>query len=520
MTVWCRDWPVTAAGVDAATAAMVLAANRVVARSRAAAAAGVAVGQRRRVAQRICPEALTLDHTPDRDMRAFEPVVAAVGGFVPRVEVVDAGCATFEARGPTRYFGGEASLAAGVVDAVAAVLGDGAAVQVGVADGRFASAVAARRGRRGPLVVAPGDAAAFLAPLRVEWLHVAGGVDADLVGLFERLGLRHLGDVAALERGDVLARFGPPGRHALELASAADDRPLDAAEPRRLEQVRRELDPPVDRLEPLVFTAKALADELVSRLGAAGRVCTRLVVSAETDHGERTERAWYRAGGLSAAAMVDRVRWQLGAWVDSGALSAGVVAVALVEDESRVDDGEQGRLWGGPTDLDRRAARAATRIAGLVGDGAVAVPLWAGGHLPADRWRWTAAATVELTDTGTARARLRPPPGEGPWPGSIPAPAPLHLPPVPTPAGLHDRDGAPVQVSGRGELVSPPATITIGTAAPTAVTGWAGPWPLHLRWWDSARCRRVARLQVVTCDGDAYLLLIEGGRWFVAGVYA
>lgn len=525
MTVWCRDWPVVAAGVAADVPALVVAANRVVACSRAAAAAGVAVGQRRRSAQQACPEAAVVEHDPDRDMRAFEPVVAAVSAFVPRVEVADAGCVTFDARGPARYFGGEAALATRLVDAVAAVLWPGGpvpggAVGVGLADGRFTSAVAARRGRAGPLVVPPGEAAAFLAPLPAGWLHVAGGVDAELVGLFERLGLRRLGDVAALDPANVLARFGTPGRHALRLASASDDRPLDAAEPRQPGQAVRELDPPVDRLEPLVFTAKALADELAPRLAAAGRVCTRLAVFAETDHGERSERAWYRADGLSAAAMVDRARWQLGAWVDAGALTAGVVLVGLVEEESRVDGGEQGRLWGGPSDADRRAARAATRIAGLVGDTAVRVPVWAGGHLPSDRWRWTPATTVDLADLDAARRRQRPPAGEGPWVGAIPAPTPVSLPAAPVRVELCDRAGTPVQVSGRGELAAPPATIAVGAGATTTVAGWAGPWPLHLHWWDPPRSRRVARLQVVTGDGDAYVLLVEHGQWWLAGTYA
>ena len=165
------------------------------------------------------------------------------------------------------------------------------------------------------------------------------------------------------------------------------------------------------QLEPLVFTGKHLADELVAALAAEGRVCTRLVVTAETEHGERSERAWYRAAGLSAPAMVERVRWQLDGWTSSGELSAGVVLLRLAPDEVRGDGGDQLRLWGGPSAADERATRAVARLAGLVGDQAVLVPAWRGGRLPGDRYGWVPASTTDLTDADDTAERLRPPSG-------------------------------------------------------------------------------------------------------------
>ena len=109
-----------------------------------------------------------------------------------------------------------------------------------------------------------------------------------------------------------------PARHAHRLATASTTvrpaapsrRPSGASSrPSTIRSIQ---------LDPLVFVGKHLADQLVAALAAEGRVCTRLVVTAETDHGERSERAWYRAAGMSAPAMVDRVRWQLDAWLDVG----------------------------------------------------------------------------------------------------------------------------------------------------------------------------------------------------------
>ena len=56
VTVWCADWPLVAARVPPDQPAAVFHANRVVACTPAARAVGVAGGDRRRLAQRICPE--------------------------------------------------------------------------------------------------------------------------------------------------------------------------------------------------------------------------------------------------------------------------------------------------------------------------------------------------------------------------------------------------------------------------------------------------------------------------------
>jgi protein ImuB len=513
VTVWCPDWPVTAADVAPEVPAAVIQANRVVARSPAAAAEGVHIGQRRRVAQQRCPDLVLLDHDPDRDARAFEPVVRAVSRFAPRLEVVEPGWVCLTARGPSRYFGGDERLA----EQLRAMTN----ARVGIADGRFASAVAARRAARHPVVVAPDGSADYLAPLPVAWLAELGEIDAELVGLFARLGLARLGDLAAVAASDVLGRFGPLGRHAHQLASGSDGRLADAADPPAERGIEQCFDDPVTQLDPLVFVGKQLADELVAGLTAEGRVCTRLVVTAETEHGERCERAWYRAAGMSAPAMVERVRWQLDGWASQpGGLTGGVVLLRLVPDEVRGDDGDQLGLWGGRSAADERAARAVTRLTGLVGDRAVLVPAWQGGRLPGDRYGWVPAATTDLADPDDTAERLRPRLDDGPWPGVLPAPSPAVVLPEARPAELADAAGRSVRVSGRGELSAPPATLAIDGRDPRPIAAWAGPWPLDERWWEARQHRRLARLQVVTDDGTAHLVMAEHHRWWVAASYA
>ncbi|WP_405729169.1 hypothetical protein OG885_09820 [Streptomyces sp. NBC_00028] len=49
--------------------------------------------------------------------------------------------------------------------------------------------------------------------------------------------------------------------------------------------------------------------------------------------------------------------------------------------------------------------------------------------------------------------------------------------------------------------------------------GWSGPWPAIEQWWDRAHARRIARLQIATADGHAWLLVIEHGLWWAEAHY-
>ena len=106
-TVWYADWPVVAAGCRPDIPAAVMRAHRVVARTSAAAAEGIVVGQRRRQAQQRCPSIVLLDDDRSRDTREFEPIVRAVVDVAPRVDVIEPGWLSVASRGPSKYFGGD-----------------------------------------------------------------------------------------------------------------------------------------------------------------------------------------------------------------------------------------------------------------------------------------------------------------------------------------------------------------------------------------------------------------------------
>jgi protein ImuB len=540
LVVRCPDWPIVAAGVPLTVPAAVVHANRVVATSPAARADDVAVHQRRREAQSRCPQLVVLDHDPARDARAFEAVVAVLDAITPRVEIAAPGIVSFPTRGPSRFFGGDAALVDRVCDAVDAALrhlaaGDGPSptCRIGIADGSFAARLAALAGAHpspqgrchedgapGPVlvtgrrIVAPGATPAFLAGLPLATLE-----RPDLVGVLVRLGLRTLGDLAALPAPDVLARFGAEGQRAWQLASGRDDRPADLADPPVDLTVSAELDPPAETVAPAAFLARGLAEELHQRLWARGSACTRVVIGAETEHGERLERVWRAEGALTAGAIADRLRWQLDGWLQGSARhqpTAGISRLWLTPDEVVPAGGRQLGFWGSDAATSDRASRAVARVQGLLGTGSVAVPEWRGSRDPATQIALVEAEGVDLTAErpGAGRSRVA-----GPWPGRLPVPAPAWIHPSPPTAEVLDVTGEPVQVSGRGALSGVPARLSVGGGPWTEVVGWAGPWPLEERWWDPARARRRARLQLVTADGQARLVVLEAGAWHVEATY-
>jgi protein ImuB len=426
-------------------------------------------------------------------------VIAAVTGFCPVVEAVEPGVCAFGARGPARYFGGETALAAKVVAAVADL---GVQCRVGVADGMFAALLAARAGR----VIPPGGTRGFLARQPVSVLD-----DPDLAALLKRLGLGTLGDFAALPAADVAGRFGDTGAAAHRLASGMDLRPLAARPPADDQSVAWEFDPPAALSEPVVFTAKALAERMHAGLAARGLSCVRVQVRITWQGGRENSRLWRHDGLLSASAVADRVRWQLDGRqqpVNQEQADGGIVLLRLVPDQVVRATGHQLALWGEAAVSDR-VARAAMRIQAMLGHEAVLRPVTGGGRNAADQ--------VTHVPFGEKR-KPRLAAGQ-PWPGRIMGAAPGVVYPAAREALVTDAAGRLVTVSGRCAVSAPPAWLAAGGGPPQRVTGWAGPWPLAERWWDLAAARRRARFQLATGDGRAWLAVIQDGQWLVEAGY-
>ena len=573
LAVWCAHWPAVALARPGDVPVAVVHANRIVAVNRLAHGQGVVPGLRRREAQARCPSVELHERDEQRDARAFEAVLGAIEELAPRIEVVEPGRCAIATRGPSRYHGGDRALAERVHDCVRTALAEHVGggrvpcpVGVGIADGPRAAAIAAEeavtraagtRRPATPLVVPVGGTAEFLSLLPVERLRPgthnssrpnSGRPDSssadDLTDVLRRLGLRTVGRFAALPAPDVLARFGAPGMDLHRLATGAEVEPPAATDPQADLRVSAAVDPPAERVDRAAFVAKALADTLHSELASRGLACTRVLVVAETDAGDRIERLWRHEGALSAAGIAQRVRWQLDGWLSTGRslgrCTGGVSLIELIPDQVVADDGVQLGFWGGTSEAGERAVRALARVQALVGADSVLVPEWRGGRAPGEQYRLVPLDSVDLA----ARA-VRP--DGAPWPGRMPDPAPAVVWPAPRPAEVVDAEGRRVAVSGRGIISAPPSRCLLDPSGARGgerrgsdwreIRAWAGPWCIDERWWDALAHRRRARLQVVLgpaggsgaggsgagrshpSSGTAHLLTLEDGRWWVEATY-
>ena len=433
--------------------------------------------------------------------RAFERVVSLVEELCPRVEVLHPGACAIGARGPARYFGGEQALAGKIIETVT---GGGFACSAGVADGLFAARLAARAAAPGTAtVVQPGQAREFLAPYPVSVLD-----SEELAELLPRLGIVTLEDFARLPASQAVNRFGVPGGAAHRLARGLDPRPLAVRAPAADLSVGVAFDPPAELAEPVVFAAKALAEQLHDGLAARGLACVRVQVQVISADGQEHARLWRHDGLLSALAVAERVRWQLAGWRPGPASPGGITLLRLVPDQVVRAHGRQLGLWGDAVVSDR-VARAALRVQAMLGHGAVTRPVPAGGRGPAEQ--------ATLVPFGDARDPERPP--DRPWPGQIPAPVPATVCRDPLPARVTDDTGAPVTVTGRAQISAPPARMSVDGGPWLAITAWAGPWPVAERWWRPQAARRRARFQLVTEDGAAWLAAVQDGRWQIEARY-
>jgi protein ImuB len=445
--------------------------------------------------------------------RAFEQVVAAVEELCPRVEVLHPGACAIGARAPARYFGGEEVLARKIIDAVACC---GFACRVGVADGMFAAQLAARAPRAevsdAALIVAPGETPAFLASQPVGSLE-----DPELADLLPRLGLRTLGEFAMLPAIEAGNRFGAQGAVAHRLARGLDARPLVPRPPSADLSVSVEFDPPAEQSEPVVFAAKALAEQMHAGLAARGLACVRVQAQATCADGQEISRLWRHDGLLSALAVAERVRWQLAGWqpardaegtAHEGGAVGGITLLRLVPDQLVRATGRQLGLWGDAVVSDR-VARAALRVQAMLGHGSVVRPLLAGGRDPAEQ-----VTPVPFGDAADPAL-----PSGRPWPGRLPAPAPATVYPVPLSARVIDASGVAVTVTGRAFASAAPARLSADGGPWLTVTSWAGPWPVTERWWRPEGARRRARFQLVAEDGSAWLAAVQDGQWLIEASY-
>lgn len=280
---------------------------------------GARGGNREERVASVCVPALG----EDGDLARTRELAAALFEATPRVAVAGPGLCRADARGWERRGGGEALARrlhravrrrevdpAGVGIAGSGVAADAAArlailrQQWGGSaagedapapgDGRDPDAAAVEDGELSRdredggdfrVVVPAGEEAAFLASLPVGLLPISEETKETL----RALGLGRVGEVAARDREELEARFGPEGGRLHRWARGEDERVFPPLSPEPVPSASMELDGAVREVEPLLFVLRRLLARLCGDLEEEGRCAERLVLRLETDGGETEE---------------------------------------------------------------------------------------------------------------------------------------------------------------------------------------------------------------------------------------
>jgi protein ImuB len=253
--------------------------------SQAAEALGIHPGMRLGEALARCPRLTLVPPDPVGVADGWARAVARLEGIGAAVESTRPGLACFAVGGLRRLYGGSLD---GVVAAVRAALRH--PVRIGAGPSRFcALAAAARaRSRRASIV----SEARELAGEPVSLLR-SRDETATLPEALERLGVRTLGELAALPRAALADRFGPPGLLAHDFAHGHDT-PLRPRRPGETIEEVLELEESSSGAQ-LERALALLVDRLLARRERDGRTLRTVVLAARlVEGGTWRERVVFR----------------------------------------------------------------------------------------------------------------------------------------------------------------------------------------------------------------------------------
>ena len=174
------------------------------------------------IARRLCPQGVFLPVRMKRYAAVSRQVRDVLHSFTPLVEPLSLDEAFLDVRGCEGLFGPAPEIARQIKGRIRAETG--LTASVGVAANKFLAKLASDLGKPDGLVVVPADeVAAFLELLPVGRVW---GVGAKAEGRLHALGVRTIGQLAALPERLLVDHFGEAGRHVWRLARGQDDRPV------------------------------------------------------------------------------------------------------------------------------------------------------------------------------------------------------------------------------------------------------------------------------------------------------
>lgn len=460
--------------------------GRVVECSATAAALGARPGMTLVQAQAAARDARVVIDDPRRDSEVWQAMLDALDAASPLVDDAGLGCAYLEMHG---IEGGSAGWLAAVRGALA---GFDLPLRLGLAGNPFTARAAALIGDG--TCIEPGTAAAFLAPLPIDTLELDAGA-AERLAI---LGIRTLGELAALPHGPFVRRFGTDGAIWHDRARGIDPRPL---RPRaRTLRIDRTLygEGTATSEEQVLFALRTLVGRVVDDLEVAGKRCGALVLSLECDDGDVHEIATRVAAPTAQPTTLFEL---LRARLEGVVLRSPVAGLRLAAAQLETGGIQMALFAAGDPDPDALGIALARLEAAL------------GEHRT---WRARVVDGPRVERRFAFEPFTLDAPGSRTWPRSgvaaisaLPGTATMQLHLIDEPA--------PIDVLLRGGM---PRFIG---SPPQAILDVAGPWRVDESWWTTATGGGTPLIRdeydVLLDDGALVRIAREGDVWSVRGRY-
>ena len=418
--------------------------------NRAAEEAGVLPAMSLADARAIEPALIVFDASPESDARLLERIAGWCTRYTPWTTPDGPDGVAMDITGCAHLFGGEEAMTADLTARLAAA---GFESRVAVADTPAAAWALARFGGEAPTLPLRGS---LPPPLR------RGGTDCSLpvaalrlpaatVDGLAAMGLRRIGDLHAIPRATLAARFGPEVLRRLDQIYGRLDEPLSPRLPVPPHSVRLALPEPITTAEAIAAALRRLLTALCAGLETSGEGARRLLlelhrVDRRLEDAPRTlaigtSRPVRRPDALMRlfAQRLDRV--EPGPGLELMVLSAtesGPLAATQAALDGTSDGRADGRADGQP-----ELGELVDRLGNRLGERAVLrlVP----------RQSWLPERSVAPAPA-FAEAPSGSWPGTSLWPADRPRPVRLLAPPDPIDAVAPVPDDPPVMFRWRGAL--------------------------------------------------------------------
>jgi DNA polymerase-4 len=308
--------------------------NQVFAACRIAAQASIKPGMQLRQAQLLCPEACFIPANYSYYQTVLDQLLAVLANFTERIELGQAQqtMISWLDLGPLV----KADLTKATKRLGQAVRNSiGVSSSLGLAGGKFPAQVAAMTtASNKALVVASGHEAAFLAPFSIEFLPL----ETETARRLKLLGIRTLGQLAALPAPAVLTQFGQEGRLLHQLAQGYDPRPVLPHQPQSLEQASHQFDDPVTNQVVLLTTLRSIADGLAYRLQNQGRLSREIQLTLVLENKTTLAKGWVFRQPTASSGRFSQILSDLLGQLE---LQSGVLGVTVTLKDLIAATGEQ-----------------------------------------------------------------------------------------------------------------------------------------------------------------------------------